>query len=523
MSSPLSEAALRAIDECLSAGELDEGSRRLSELGQDAAFAHGSSYLATRLLYLRGRLDAESVRERLVDLLSRAAPFPEAAALLVEVEHALRPSQNATKIARVVMPSAAHPPATHPPATHPPEAETAPAASRRAVVALGLSETQELETPRAPSNPQLGPREPAWHHPTSVLPPPHRASTRPRQAPASIPPEAGRYSYVSERVERVSLPPPASTFGSLPAFDAERRLARGEREPAIQIFEREAWQAIAQLADPREVVQLSQAGARVLSACPVSRWFGPFDSSLYSLDRLALALDVLWGNEPVSTSHAGLTVLAAYLGETIRRCLRGQWLSSADPLEAREVQCGAFTWHPHALVQRRQEAGGEQPLADAIAPGLPSEGSAAWLSWAPAPDPGPAFGLTAEPFVRLAASLSDSPWSRLCLRWGGTRLDASWNSLTALETLSQRVLRSAAPLDGNEPWLLRCSVLLGAYVGEVVRRQVGGHWRAGSAGGHELLLLPSGFEADPVAALRERIKAQNGVRLVSYATALLRK
>jgi hypothetical protein len=105
-------------------------------------------------------------------------------------------------------------------------------------------------------------------------------------------------------------------------------------------------------------------------------------------------------------------------------------------------------------------------------------------------------------------------------------LNASWESLAALEPVAERITRCAAPLRGSEPWLVRLCMLLGAYVGEVVRRRAGGSWHT-AAGGPSAeayqLTLASGFQAEPVAAMRERIKNQNGVRLVGYANALLRK
>ncbi len=52
------------------------------QLGDIELFRHATTYLTTRLLFLRGRLDADGVAVRLEDLLKEVADFPEARALL---------------------------------------------------------------------------------------------------------------------------------------------------------------------------------------------------------------------------------------------------------------------------------------------------------------------------------------------------------------------------------------------------------------------------------------------------------
>jgi hypothetical protein len=168
--------------------------------------------------------------------------------------------------------------------------------------------------------------------------------------------------------------------------------------------------------------------------------------------------------------------------------------------------------------------GTNPPLLDRIAAGLAAEGTVAWLAHVPGPAP---RGLwrnspVAQDFPRIVAALAGSPLSHACKQ----PLNGSWESLHGLEEVVARIARSATPLRGTEPWLVRLCVLLGAYVGEVVRRKVGGTWQTAPGGPREegyVLVLRSGFQAEPVAAIRERIKSQNGVRLASYAGALLRK
>jgi hypothetical protein len=83
---PLDSPELREIEQRLDALDLDEAQRRLGMAGQRPENADGAAYLTTRLLYLRGKLDATGVAVRLRDLLSRVGYFPKAAVLLHEAE-----------------------------------------------------------------------------------------------------------------------------------------------------------------------------------------------------------------------------------------------------------------------------------------------------------------------------------------------------------------------------------------------------------------------------------------------------
>jgi hypothetical protein len=261
----------------------------------------------------------------------------------------------------------------------------------------------------------------------------------------------------------------------------------------------------------------------VLSHNSATHWFAPFDSSLYGLHRFDLALNALTGGSPAQLSQASLNLLGAYLGETIRHCQRGSWTLAQEVNEC-EVHVGAFGWRPYRIVSDCVRRGTNPPLLDRLSAGLAAEGTVAWLAHRSSVPP---RGLwrnspSAEDFPRLIAALPASPLSNAC----ALPLNGTWDSLGALEPVVERISRCATPLRGSEPWLVRLCVLLGAYVGEVVRRRAGGTWQTAPGGPREEsygLSLPSGFRAEPVAAMRERIKGQNGVRLVGYANALLRK
>jgi hypothetical protein len=91
---PLEAAHLRSIEDCLSDGDLDQAQRLLAQVGSSDDDTAGTSYLATRLLYLRERLDPQSVAERLSELLVSHPNFPEAHDLLRLANQGVRGSQS---------------------------------------------------------------------------------------------------------------------------------------------------------------------------------------------------------------------------------------------------------------------------------------------------------------------------------------------------------------------------------------------------------------------------------------------
>jgi hypothetical protein len=79
---PLTDARLGAVEACLNEGRLEEAQQKLVALGGESELGPGVSFLTTKLLFLRGRLDAESVRGRLQEVIAECPDFPEAQTLL---------------------------------------------------------------------------------------------------------------------------------------------------------------------------------------------------------------------------------------------------------------------------------------------------------------------------------------------------------------------------------------------------------------------------------------------------------
>jgi hypothetical protein len=96
--SPLNTLELRAIEDRLNAGELENAQHSLAQLGHQSDLQHGISYLATRLLFLRGRLDAPSVVERMRELVGANPHFLEARALMEHCQALLQSKDNSTSV-----------------------------------------------------------------------------------------------------------------------------------------------------------------------------------------------------------------------------------------------------------------------------------------------------------------------------------------------------------------------------------------------------------------------------------------
>lgn len=83
---PLDHPELRDIDRLLDQLRIAEAQIRLAQLGDAPELSIGVAYLSTRLLHLRGRLEARAATERLRDLLEQAPGFKEARTLLSQLD-----------------------------------------------------------------------------------------------------------------------------------------------------------------------------------------------------------------------------------------------------------------------------------------------------------------------------------------------------------------------------------------------------------------------------------------------------
>jgi tetratricopeptide (TPR) repeat protein len=85
-SGPLDHPELLAVQKLLDDRDLAEAQRQLARLGTREELAHGITFLTTRLLHARGRLDLRGVAERLRELLAISPEFEEALSMLAQAE-----------------------------------------------------------------------------------------------------------------------------------------------------------------------------------------------------------------------------------------------------------------------------------------------------------------------------------------------------------------------------------------------------------------------------------------------------
>ena len=171
--SPLSPLDLRAIEDSLNAGDLEKAQQQLADLASHADLEPGATYLATRLLFLRGRLDAAGVVDRMRELVGAHPTFAEAREFMDHCRTALRtdgsvPPPGDTPRPRTLFPSA--PPEASAPTTTlsapPATAWSAPPAKPTQELKQGersgpwsvpeVEETDLLDSDRPTVEPELG-------------------------------------------------------------------------------------------------------------------------------------------------------------------------------------------------------------------------------------------------------------------------------------------------------------------------------------------------------------------------------
>jgi hypothetical protein len=84
--SPLDHSELRHIEHSLDEGNTHEAATRLGLLGDVLGHKDAIDFLTTRLLFQRGRIDADGAADRLSAILERVKSFPEAEEWLEELE-----------------------------------------------------------------------------------------------------------------------------------------------------------------------------------------------------------------------------------------------------------------------------------------------------------------------------------------------------------------------------------------------------------------------------------------------------
>lgn len=288
---------------------------------------------------------------------------------------------------------------------------------------------------------------------------------------------------------------------------------------------KDAWGTFAQLASDtlaqvssgtrHEPPALAAVAAAFATIAPVSRDLAPYDQTPWSLLRLADLLALFSrGATGVDLDHPLVTLLGTYVGETLRLATAGRWHGPADDPAARELASDRGSWRPFVMVAAA--LAGKSDVG-AAAEALEAEASQRQLAshlpavtpicpWDPAQWPAPSR------LPHYAAALQRSVVSILCAERTGSGLDGTLASLNALDEHLERIAPREAPPPPDARWARRATVLFGAYLGEVLRRETGADWT--KKDGLELgpasyrLVLPSRREAFPVEHVFARLSAK---------------
>lgn len=245
---PLAHPELRDIDRLLDLMHVTEAQVRLAQIGESAEMADAVAYLSTRVLYLKGRLDARAAADRLRELLIRTPAFPEARSLLSRLESPIsRPPQGAGTVPAgpATLGTAEGAPGTIP--------EQMPS-DRRSGHGMPLP-----DIPRAPGVPDFQDN----FAPPSYVPEDRTAAKDPLPSKSLLPRDAGRYSENPATTEvayrgRISRAPAGSaappareerpTVGHTPAKRAQApapevdtRASSRAASASPNLFELAAW------------------------------------------------------------------------------------------------------------------------------------------------------------------------------------------------------------------------------------------------------------------------------------------
>lgn len=125
--SPLRAIELRVIEDSLNVKDFEKAQVLLGQVGTQQDLQTGVAYLATRLLFLRGRLDAASVIERMRELVGANPHFDEARVLMEHCKRLLQATGSEPPSSLTPRPGSLFPSAPPPPPSASTTGDTSPA------------------------------------------------------------------------------------------------------------------------------------------------------------------------------------------------------------------------------------------------------------------------------------------------------------------------------------------------------------------------------------------------------------
>lgn len=349
---------------------------------------------------------------------------------------------------------------------------------------------------------------------------------------------------VGVRMARLGIPigevPASSDPAGLDIWPpVEGLLLDGNRRAVLESLEDAAQDHVTQMtksASQSGFTALAHIASTFLTTAPVLCHFAPYDLSLWSLRRLEAALDVLYGEDRrprLTTVEAPMVLLVgAYLGEALRLAFAGRWEGSTTQVDTTRVVTGNGTWHPFAIGERRLSQGARASIGEQLDGLLARPDGAAWgarqrspvtppTPWEPRSWPRP------SEVENLGRAMKRSVVSLYCAKYAEGPFDRSMASLAAADSFLDLVAPVEASPDLESVWPHRVAVLVGAYVGEVMREQIGGDWIYGVDDARNAydfrVILKDDAEATPVGHVLERVTGQRKTSLLDYVKTLARR
>jgi tetratricopeptide (TPR) repeat protein len=318
-----------------------------------------------------------------------------------------------------------------------------------------------------------------------------------------------------------------AALASSPWDDKEQRLALGDGKAALFDFEQglaRRIEAVPARATADELSFAAMLTARYLTEAPVSRHFAPYDLSLFSIARLDVALGLIYRGAvgPRTELRARVLLgLGAYAGECLRQAYAGEWVGVTTDLRSLHIEGQGLCFAPFrdmdARLQRAEPLQvGDTPLPH---PGAEPLGQRVALDVAPPTPWAPAAWPDAVQLPELGARLLESPVGLYC-ESVELPLDLSFASLRSIDRYVTLLAPPLAPPDPEASWVRRAAVLVGAYIGEVLRATRSGQWELTRG---ELrpeayrISLPGGAKALPIAAAFERLSGRRLEQPSDYA------
>ncbi len=283
---------------------------------------------------------------------------------------------------------------------------------------------------------------------------------------------------------------------------------------------------------PGSLGALGLNAAEVLACAPGFCHFGPYDLSLWSLLRLEVAIELVYGKDLPETREREFffsrSLLAAYIGQSMAHAYAQAWESPLVDLEHATLEIRSKALSPWELVSARLRQGTALAF-DELAPletahVQHSEWARHVVDRTVPPSPwGPEAWPALHDVSTVGRALSRSVVGLYCERFAETPLDHSLESLPALDSYLTLIAPPHGPKLSQSASLVRAAVLVGAYTGEVLCRLSEAAWEPGSgseAARYELHL--GTLRARPIQQVLSRVRGEITTSVTEYAVGLAR-